>query len=1667
MVPDANLHGNAGRARSSRSGAGVSRIVAENQRLPERRRILSVCLVFVRAARGEGGLGRNRMACTITLTRPVAATGSAEAQKAKIVGKAAAIAAEWLATTERDTAQRIVGLFCEHVPPADIAAGNPRDLAGAALSLWRFAARRRPAQAKVRVFNPDATHDGWSSPHTIVEIVNDDMPFLVDSVTAGINTAGRVVRLVVHPLPKVVRAADGRLVAFADGLDESWMHVEVTREQDPAQLARLAQELAGVLADVRVAVADWPMMRRTLLALLDELSASPLPPVPAAELAEVREFLRWLDDDNFTFLGYREYGFDGKAEPTRPPLGILRDADYPIFGGLRDLASLPADVQVFMRRPELLVVTKANRRATVHRRAHMDAIGLRRFDRDGRVVGVRLFLGLFTAPAYSREPWTIPLLRQKVRHIVERAGLSPTSHDGKALLHILDTLPRDELFQGEPDQLFATALGVLNLQERQRIALFVRRDPLERFVSCLVYAPRERYDSQLRRRFAEILTRAFAGSLSAFYTHLDDEVLARIQFIIRTTRGAVPAVDVAALERELAEAGRTWSDRFAEAAAAAFGEDGAQARLRRLLPLPVAYQARNEVAQAVADLERIDAVLAGSPLEVSLHADPDGSFSGLRLYRAEHPVVLSDVLPILENLGLRVVAEEPFRIDCSDGEAVWVHEFQLAEAAVANRDAADAAAARFEEALVAIWTEREENDGFNRLVLKAGLTIRQVGLLRLYGKFTRQAGSPYSQAYMEDTLSGYPEIGRRLVRLFEIRFDPGFAGDRSLAAIAEMQAIDHALDAVASLDEDRILRGYLTFVLKTVRTNYFQRLPAGGPKPYLAVKLASNTIDLLPRPRPLFEIYVYSPRVEAVHMRAGRVARGGIRWSDRKEDFRTEILGLMKAQTVKNAVIVPVGAKGGFVVKRPPKASDRLGDKAVECYRTFIRGLLDLTDNIVAEPAGGSRIVPPPEVVRYDGDDPYLVVAADKGTSAFSDYANAIAGEYGFWLGDAFASGGSSGYDHKALGITARGAWELVERHLRELGRNPATDELTVVGVGDMSGDVFGNGMLMSRHLRLVAAFDHRHIFVDPDPDAATGFAERQRLFRLPRSSWADYDRALISPGGGVFERSLKSIPMSAEMKRALDIDADRLTPAELIRKLLAAAVDLLWFGGIGTFVKAPEESQAEVADRANDGVRVDGDMLRAKVAGEGANLAVTERGRVAYALTGGRIDTDAIDNSAGVDASDHEVNIKILVDRAVVAGALMPEERGPLLAGMAQDVCRLVLRDNYLQGAALSLAEAEGVGALERQRRLIHELERRGLLDRALEFLPDDKALAARAAQRRGLVRPELAVLLAYAKLALDAELLASDLPDAPELAGTLADYFPPALHDRLGGHLRTHPLRREIVATAVANELVNRAGLTFAVDMQARTGRAAPLVARAYLIVREAYGLEALWAEIEALDGRVPAALQIGMLRDIGEVVGHAAGWMLRANRVEIAAETARLKPAVAELGKIATGLLPAPERALYDERATRLAGAGVPTPLAARLGQAIFLTTALDISDLATHTHLPMERVARTFYGIGARLALDDLRAAARALPAGGTWQRAAAETLIDDFYALQTDLARRVLETGTGADDPVAAWSESHAAALAAADSVAAELRAVAAPELAMLLVAGRRLRQAAD
>ena len=1591
----------------------------------------------------------------------------AEEQKNEAVEAVAALATRRLGDGRAAAVARFVRRFYSHVPPEDILDRAPEDLYGAALSLWRFAETRPPGRAKLRVIDPRAEEEGWRSPRTIVEIVNDDMPFLVDSVTAALAGEGFAVHLVIHPILRVERDAEGRLAALLDGaagngagagLRESVMHIEISAESGGARLDALAPALERVLGAVREAVADWAAMRARLQRVIADLAEEP-PPLAEAERKEAADFLAWLDDANFTFLGFREYRFgagDGSLDIVPGSgLGILGDDAYPVFDGLRNFTTLPPDVRQFLREPRLLLITKSNRRSRVHRPVPMDAICIKSFDAEGNAAGERLVVGLFTSLAYSRSPRAIPLLRRKVERTLERAGFDPASHDGKALLHILDTYPRDELFQIGEGELLETAMGILHLQERQRIALFVRRDPFERFVSCLVYVPRERYDTALRQRFAAILERAFSGSIDSFNTQLDESVLGRVHFIVRTTPGRLGQIDVAAIERDLAEAGRSWADRIAAALGNAEGEAAGSALLRRYADaFPTAYRERFGGADAVADIERLEELRHGAPIAVTLYRAPDGDAQelGFKIYRLGTPVALSEVLPVLEHLGLKVITETPYAIAPAGSAPAWMQDFSLIMPSGAVDVARDRA--RFEEAFLRLWSGGMESDGLNRLVLMAGLDWRQIVVLRLYVKVLRQAGSAYSQAYMEDALSAYPAIARNLAALFERRFDPKREKGRDAEQAKLAAAIERDLDAVQSLDEDRILRSVLLLVRKSLRTNYFQRDAAGEPKPYLSVKLLSREIELLPLPRPLYEIYVLSPRVEGVHLRGSKVARGGIRWSDRKEDFRTEILGLMKAQMVKNAVIVPTGSKGGFVLKRPPATREAFQAEGVECYKTLLRGLLDITDNIQ-----GARIVPPRDVVRHDADDPYLVVAADKGTATFSDIANGVSAEYGFWLGDAFASGGSVGYDHKVMGITARGAWEAVKRHFREIGSDIQATDFTAVGVGDMSGDVFGNGMLRSAHTKLIAAFDHRHIFLDPDPDPAASFAERRRLFALPRSSWADYNAKLIAKGGGVFERSRKSIALSPEIAARLGLAAEKLTPAELAQAILKAPVDLLWFGGIGTYVKSAAERHAEVGDRANDALRIDAEEIRAAVVGEGANLAVTQRARIAYALKGGRINTDAIDNSAGVDTSDHEVNIKILLDAAVAAGDLTAPQRNALLQEMTDAVADLVLADNYLQALALSLAEAQGTMRLDEQLRTMRALERSGELSRAVEFLPDDDTLATRSAGGRGLTRPELAVLMAYVKNTLVDALGDSDLPDDAQLLPYLLGYFPPLLVERFPRAIAAHRLRREIVATVIANDLVNRGGITFVQEMRERTGRGAGDVARAYAIVKEIFGFDRLWAMVDALDNKVLAAVQDEMLLTGGRLMERATAWFLRGRSLDIRAQIDAFRPRVAELAEHIVETLPDAERAELARRVDALVARGVPAAVAFAAARLDFLTSSVDVVRLALGSELGIVALARRFYAIGHRFRLDTLRLLARGLKAETSWQKLAVDALIEDFYAQQAELTQQSIAAGAELDR----WLESRAAALAQIDALLRDIESSPAPDLAMLTVASRVLR----
>jgi len=1563
----------------------------------------------------------------------------------------------------------------------DLAAAPVDQRAAAALSLLSFTRRRLPGVAKVRIFNPALADHGFESRHTTVQIVNDDMPFLVDSIANEFNRREIAVHLLAHPVMATRRDLDGDLVGIAleageRARPESIMHIEIDRQADPLLLDEIAAALTRVLAEVRLAVDDWRAMRRACLDAIADLA-----PGHAPGLGEYEDFLRWLEANHFTFLGHRRYRYVDDASQSAglryelvpgSALGILRRDEVRLF----DVGVGSGEAMArFARGPHNILIVKTDRQSLVHRIGTMDCVIVKTCDADGRVTGEHRLVGLFTSAAYHAAVHDVPLLRGRVDALLRHSGLDRHSHDGKAMLAILDSYPRDELFQIDEDTLYDHVLGILQLQERRRVALFSRLDTVGRFATALVFAPRERFDAALSERFTALLEKAWNGKVTSVATSVGSNsalVQSLYTLNLRTPEEAPP--DLVELERGLADAATSWSDRLRATLQAKLGEAEGRAAARRWRDwFPVVYRETFESTQAAADIEQLQRFVDGAVFGVQVGRRtgmPTHRFA-LRLFHPRKPVALSDILPLAENLGLRVISEAPFllRKDGGDDQTHGI-AMQVLRVETADKSAVDLTVAgpHFIEAIEKLRTGALENDGLNRLVLGAGLAWREIAIVRAYAKYLRQAGVPFSQDYMERALTAYPKVARLLVDLFVTRFDPALGGAASETRGNRIAAIEadfaSAFEAVTTLDEDRILRRFHNAVLCTLRTNYWQ---AGGSKDWISLKIDSRAIDELPAPRPLVEIFVYSPRMEGIHLRGGRVARGGIRWSDRREDFRTEILGLMKTQMVKNAVIVPVGSKGGFYVKQPPAGGTReqIQAEGIACYQTLIRGLLDITDNY-----SGGGVVPPADVVRHDGDDPYLVVAADKGTATFSDIANALARDYGFWLDDAFASGGSAGYDHKKMGITARGAWESVKRHFRELGQDIQETPFTIAGVGDMSGDVFGNGMLLSPHIRLVAAFDHRHIFIDPSPDPATSLAERQRLFALPRSSWMDYDKSLLSAGGAIFDRAAKSVALSPEACAVLGVEKPTMAPLDLLHAILTAPVDLLYFGGIGTYVKASSESQADAGDRANDAVRIDARQVRARVIGEGANLGFTQRGRIEAALAGRKINTDALDNSAGVDTSDHEVNIKIATGSAIAAGALQAEARDPLLFSMTDEVATLVLRHNYQQSQAVSVAEGQATEEHDRLERFMRALERKGRLDRAVEFLPDSAAMRVRAQNRQPLTRPELSVLLAYAKIDLNEEILASDLPDDPRLEGELLRYFPTALQADHAAALQGHRLRREITALQVVNSLVNRCGPTFVHTVAQRTGASAAAIAQAFTVVRDAWKLRDLWADVEALDPALKAEAQVRMLIASQRFMLRAVQWTLRRlpQPLDTTAATVQLGRAVAELGDLPVDLVGPAEDATLGERSAALEAMGAPADVARRAAALETLAAAGDLALAAEANGCSIGNTARLYFRLGERLSLALLANAAQKLPREGLWPSQAALAMQDELAALHADLLRSALRAGGGNDcDPATAldaWSEPRRLALERMDRLMNEdLAAAGAIDLAMLSVATAQLR----
>jgi glutamate dehydrogenase len=1600
-------------------------------------------------------------------------------EQSRIVAAVVAAAARLPKSQRRADHKRFLEAYYANVDAEDMAARDPPALAGSALAHLKFAHRRR-GRALVRVFNPTVHEHGYISPHTVIEMVNDDMPFLVDTIGLALTRRSLTMHFLAHPIFAVARDGAGVLRSIEERAAagerrqrlESFQHVEIDRTVDPVALHSLCSEIEHSMRDVRVAYADWAKMRAAARETSDELSSLSARFDPR-DVSEAQSLLSWMEDRHFTFLGFKEYrlrtrrGQDTLDPVEQTGLGLLRVGHKRPQSASRTLAS---DIRRQSRSRDLVLVTKANLQSSVHRAGYLDYVGVKHFDAQGRLIGERRFLGLWTSSAYNSTPREIPLVRHKATQVVQHFALAPDSHDGKALQHILESFPRDELFQASVPDLIRLVTGIFGLQERPRVRLLLRRDQFRRFYSCLIFVPREKYNTQVRQRIERVIGEAMSATGMESQVQIAESKLARIHIVARTQPSEGERIDSAALERSVALAVRSWSDDFKTALLARFDEAYALYLFATYVQaFPAAYTEDFSGDAAALDVAFLE---AAQKEPERLHLDiyrpeprrKDKFF--LKIFRNQLDAIpISDLLPMLENMGLKVIAERPYGLEFPAGRRAWIQDLELLVQGTAVAKF-DELSAEIKSAFTAAWTGRMDSDTFNQLTLIAGVPWRLVVVLRAYCRYLLQTGLPFSQGYIAQVLVNNPSIARSLTDLFISRFDPEIADSARRSALKRLDLkISAQLEEVTRSDEDRILRALWNALSATVRTNAYQLSGSAQFKDYLSFKLESQKVRELPLPKPMFEVFVFSTRMEGVHLRMGFVARGGIRWSDRREDFRTEVLGLMKAQQVKNTVIVPVGAKGGFVVRRV-LAGDRDAQLAevVACYQTLIRGMLDLTDNIVED-----KILPPKRVVRHDGDDAYLVVAADKGTATFSDIANAISEEYGFWLGDAFASGGSAGYDHKKMAITARGAWECVKRHFREIGVDIQKQDFTVAGIGDMAGDVFGNGMLQSPHIRLVAAFNHQHIFLDPEPDTARSFKERERLYRLPRSSWEDYSKPAISKGGGVYSRSAKSLTLSREVQALLELPA-QATPNEVIKAILKAHVDLLWNGGIGTYVKASSESNSDVGDRSNDALRIDAEQLNCRVVGEGGNLGFSQLGRIEFARRGGRLNTDFIDNSAGVNCSDVEVNIKILLNGAVRAREITRAARDRLLVQMTDEVAGLVLRNNYLQGQAISTGEFQSKERLNENASVIRALERSGDLNRALEFLPSEEEIAERRKAGEGLTRPELAIVLSYGKIWLYKALINSNVPEDPYLSGELIRYFPAPIPQRFAARLKRHRLRREIIATAITNSLINRMGPVFPVRAQDDTGANPAAIARAYTIAREVFAVRDIWAQIEGLDNRIPASVQYTAMFQTTRLLRHASYWMLENLREHLDIERAvrRFAAPVAELWRGLGTVVSAGASARLSAQRSELIEQRVPEQLAMRIASLDTLHCALDLVEVAMAARVDIGYAATAYFDIGERIGLTWIKEQIENLTVEGQWQAAARRTVRDDLYALQRKIAGAVLECkGRDAAARAEQWTRRHAAAVDVLKRIVVDLRTGSPPDFATLSVVLQAVRRLAQ
>ncbi|MFT2090840.1 NAD-glutamate dehydrogenase [Paraglaciecola sp. 2405UD69-4] len=1563
----------------------------------------------------------------------------------------------------------------KNIASNDLDKRSDSDLYGATLSLWNEFVDYEGNAPFIRAFNPEIGKHGWQSTHSIVEVIVPDMPFLVDSIRMALNRMGITAHLLLHSPIALCRDKKGKLLSFEspnsdkkDLLKQTVFLIEVDRQTSKKALDTLAKELMSVVNDVSLAVNDWQPMRKRLLDLVDSISNKPAV-TSKEEHEELIKFLNWLSDHNFTLMGYRSYsvtGIDGDhrwVADNDTSLGLMKNSKT---DRERVLSNIPLTAREEALSSNPLMLTKTSSRSRVHRPAYLDYIGIKRFDESGNVIGEDRFIGLYSASFYNSSATQIPVLQKKIEEISKLSGFDPGTHGHKAFLNIIETYPRDELLQGTVAELAQIILGIFQMQERGMSRLFVRKDNFGRFISSMVFVPRERYNTKLRKETQALLKKSFLSEQEVeFTTYFSESVYARTHYITRVKNNNAE-YNVKEIEKNIIELNKSWEDKLSATIRDNHGEaKGKKLERSYINGFSSSYKECNLPSAALIDIEKLEQLSADKNLDMlfyrPLEEGPDSKAVRLKLFHRNEPIHLSAVLPMLENFGLRVIDESPYKVTLDDGSVNWIMDFSMLHNASNDLDM-DQAQSLFQAAFSQVWYNQLEDDSFNRLVLSGGLPGRNVTILRSYAKYMRQIGSSFSHDYIAGTMANYPKIAALLIALFHQKFDPAIKRS-SKDEDKLLDTIKEQLDEVSNLDDDRIIRRYLDLILATLRTNFYQKDHEGNDKAYISYKLLPELIPEMPLPRPKFEIFVYSPRIEGVHLRGGKVARGGLRWSDRQEDFRTEILGLVKAQQVKNTVIVPVGAKGGFVCKKPPIGQGReaFQKEGQECYKTFIRSLLDITDNIV-----DGKVVHPKDVVRLDEDDAYLVVAADKGTATFSDIANGIAEEFNFWLGDAFASGGSIGYDHKKMGITARGAWESVKRHFREMGKDCQTSDFTCVAIGDMAGDVFGNGMLLSKHTKLVVAFNHLSIFFDPNPNIETSYKERKRLFEDPSLSWDDYDKSLISKGGNVFSRSAKSIKLSPEMKKMLDTKQASMTPNELIHSVLKMPVDLLWNGGIGTYVKSSKETHSQVGDRANDDVRVNGNELKAKIIGEGGNLGATQLGRIEFAENGGRVNTDFIDNVGGVDCSDNEVNIKILLNTLVSAGDLTIKQRNNLLYEMTDEVGDLVIQDCYRQTESISISKLGGVGQLREQLRFIHGLEREGYLNRELEFIPTDDEISDRLAKSSGLTRPELSVLIAYGKMVMKEQFNVPTITDNPYHGKLLIEAFPVKLQQQFSSQMQQHPLRSEIIATKLTNNIINDLGMNYVFRIKEETGAGVDEIANAYAVVKGIYRMETLWKEVEALDNCIPSKVQLGMLDSMRRTMRRASRWYLRHGNKSIGIQEAidSYQTTYDDLYANLENYLVETEYTELQAACAELEKSGVPKETAYKVAALSNMFPCMDIAQIAHAENKDIQLVSNLYYKLGSKLELHWFLEQIDKQAVSNHWQALARASYREELDWQQRSLTSVLLSGSKGKNAEVILknWMDNNQSLLDRWYHMMSEFRTSSTHEFAKFSVALREL-----